>query len=762
MDDNTEVIRLLNEINNNLRKPNSPASSVGGNKNTSSARPARGGNASLTVERNMEGLASASRHLSNDFNSIGSAFKRSHTKFVDSLKAISQSAEGLMSGLTVTLRAGIVGMIGGGIVAEVIESAHGLFKTYRQLSDVGQTFGGSMIRMGEQAAAAGLPLNEFAEMLRKNSAAAAVMADSSFQSGHSLGELQKSVRNNLKDLGFYGMSLSQIADLTGEYADTVRVSNIGALRNSASMSHQVSQFAADISEFSTVTGKSRDEIAKATMDAMHDVSFAAVDMTATQREAVTRATSFLAAMPGHTGDALSKMLTQTIGRGAAYLTDEGREFASVGASQLNALVQDLADKSLHGTLTTADNTSFLRQVHQYYQENKSTLTRLSMMGNSAATRTLEYLQQMQGVDELRLGEMQRQAKVTKQFATLEDSLARLGTSFQEGLLKALQPMEDAFGKTGADNLFKQLSASFESLGESVGGLILNVFTPDNIRTIADAVRTLGTVLVWGAKIITKTLSGIGWGGNEVSKGIGGWGGRAAGTIVDVAGMAGAFLLGKFVLGRIGKAFGLGRRNVEITAKNVEINTGGSSGILQNIVEDILGNKKTPSGGLMSRAWTLLRDGAVGGAKYAAKGAKYAAKIVAKMGSRAGDLAESALSDSEALLAEGGAADVLGPVAAGAAALWGGSLNKGEDASLQEALRNHPFNAIPTIPSPAASPNPAAPAANPATDRHAGLLAEIKDTLMKLLAVQQQVGRQQTDLTRRSTRAQEQIAQTVGP
>jgi len=423
--------------------------------------------------------------------------------YTNSIKRLSGGVDEVIHGL----KGFVAGLAGGAMFVSLIEGSMHLAKSYQKMTDIGQTFGGSMLEMARSAGEAGLPLDEFAAMLKRNSTVAAVLADSNTQTGRSLGSLQKSVRDSLRPMGFYGMSIGQLADLTGDYAETLRLQNSSTFRNKDATSKSVAQFAKDISDFSAVTGKSRDDIAKATNAALQDVSLVNSHLTDAQTKALTTATAFMASIPGETGAMLAKGLAQTVGLGLVWMTDVGKELASVGATGIMSAMQDAADKIKTGKFDAKDEGEYYDRIKKAANENTDTLKILASQGNAGAKLVLEMAQQMNSISREDWVKKQESMKgFTALMSSLEEALSTVTGAFREAFYGALQGVEGSVGNIAP--VVEKLKLVATRLGAAFGSLVASAFSPKNIKAAGDFIDKFIDKLPDAATAVKNFLQGF--------------------------------------------------------------------------------------------------------------------------------------------------------------------------------------------------------------------------------------------------------------
>lgn len=454
------------------------------------------------------GLGSTGPDAKFDWAAATSAINQHSKNLGQSFKTLGGSAESLIHGFDNLLR----NFIGGAVVGELLAAGHKLSDSYKKLTDIGQTFGGSMFEMARQAGEAGLPLGEFSRMLGKNSTASAVLAQQSGATGATMGTLGKAVRDGARDFGFYGMSLGAMNDLTSDYTETLRLQGRAAGITKEQTAKEINSFAKDISDFAQVTGKSRAQIAKATMDAMHDVGYAARDFTVAQQESGRKAIAFMASLPGTAGDMMAKMLSQTIAYGGAVFADDMHTFAEAGQAGFLSIMDTIGQKANQGRFSDQDATESLSSIQKYFANNKASLLAQSKAGNQQARQVLGWFEQMNSLSAKEYGEKMRAADQFKSFtlffSKIEDALSTLAGNFLEGMMKPLKKLDDA--GTKFPDLIKLFSGQFAQAGEAIGNIIAKLAKPESLTAIADVFQTImriGNVLLDIGGVLTTVIEG---------------------------------------------------------------------------------------------------------------------------------------------------------------------------------------------------------------------------------------------------------------
>ena len=429
------------------------------------------------------------------------------------------------------------GLFGGAAIAGVITGAANLGKTFNRMTDIGQSFyvsakdlgmsmsdmadrteqvgttmrasadevRGSMFEMARQASHAGLSLEQYTHFLTKNSTATAVAG------AKAMGDLQLSVRNTLKPLGFYGMTLTQLDDMTSDYAETLRETGGLERLDSKQQSAAVQRLAHDVSGFAELTGKSREAILKDFNAAMRETSgamrMAADGLSGPQQQAYQSFVSFFASLPGVAGQEMPKFFAQLYGTGGnAYFTEMGKTAITAGMPQLNAAMQKLMNVMQSG----ADDVSGVAVetavgMKNEILRNQRQLQNLANAGGeagAAAQKLLTLGQSLAGLDEKQMKAKlaqqkqldaitQRYESATRDVMVFESNWEVLAGSFREGFFTSFAKAISSFDFTAGDkDTMEGFKAALKALGETVGTLLGAVFSRENLDFLREQLKVL--------------------------------------------------------------------------------------------------------------------------------------------------------------------------------------------------------------------------------------------------------------------------------
>jgi len=164
--------------------------------------------------------ASGSRDEDTGKRTLKQHFDQGLKATTESMKTLHGSASDAAYTLQKMVGWGAFGVAVGGLISGLTDMS----RTYNKLTDVGQHFGGSIFEMQQAAGASGLTLEQFATQVTKNSTLIAQMGDTQTKGIEAFSAYQRSIRTNLKEFGYYGMTLSQVNEASGDFAETLRES----------------------------------------------------------------------------------------------------------------------------------------------------------------------------------------------------------------------------------------------------------------------------------------------------------------------------------------------------------------------------------------------------------------------------------------------------------------------------------------------------------------------------------------------------------
>ncbi len=459
---------------------------------------------------NKDGRASASEKLERDMygNRVkdNKALKDHFETLIDGTKNSKSFSKSLL-----TLAEGTVALGGIFSVLKTIDhAAHEYVDTYRSLNNVGETFGGSMLKMTQQAAAAGLPLEEFAQIVKNNGVAVKQYGIERFA------DLNMSIRKTIDQYGDYGLTIEQIGEGLGKYMNLQRLAgvNLSTLSNEKAKSGFVS-FLDSVSASSQAFGTNREEAMKDATELLEHGDLLATERLNTingmssYNQSIQNLIGFLSGASG--GKELAKGMADTIGSvGGAVFTDFGKSLVNVGLSDLVNAMDDAKKRIAAGE----NEDSVKLDVYNKFADRLSdpatirSLQTLATAGDEGAKQILTYSAQMKHLSGAEYAKAQEEAKQKTSLTALYTSFASifetLKGSFINGFLSVFTPETTQSIVKELDALAPQL----KNFGTSVGVLLTRVLTPQAIEGAIDTIT--GLVQIFGAltSVVSFVVKGI--------------------------------------------------------------------------------------------------------------------------------------------------------------------------------------------------------------------------------------------------------------
>lgn len=461
------------------------------------------GNFSKKFSSDEKGLRNATRTLEGDVKSFGQNAKRMNQTVndnTDSFKRNTQNADNFARSMERAASA----IPGGFLINEVIRYGNETIKTYKDLSNFGQTFNGSMLNMSMAAGAAGLPLHEFGKAMKDNAPVIARMGQGFF-------EVNQSVRRATEGMGLYGLSLEQLHEFSGAYLEQQRlVGNVDRMSRQR-QAKSIGELAESVTVMATVTGKAREAIMQEAQSSLRNGAVVAMMATNAERglhtlnDSVTKVTTALSAQLGSAGKMLGEGLAQTMALGGAQFTTQAETFLNAGFSEGVLLLQQAAEKIARGVNPDVVQMELVNGM-KAAADNPATreaLLNQARAGNQAAIQVLEATQNMKTMTREEMLRAREQAKrqdmLTGLFSAFESIFSDLRGKFIEGFLK---PFGDGLGDTDFKKTLENLKKTFGGLGEMFadmgevwGTTIKDLLTGDNLKNFVKGIgdATVGII-----------------------------------------------------------------------------------------------------------------------------------------------------------------------------------------------------------------------------------------------------------------------------
>jgi hypothetical protein len=402
------------------------------------------------------------------------------------------------------------GVAAGALVSVLAKTIPETVDTYRQMLDVGQDFGGSMLQMNKAAAQSRMSLADFAKTVKDNNKVVGSIGTKAFM------DMSVGVRESLSQLGMLGLTTDELNGYLGSYMETQRLYGHAERISQAQAVDSTRNFVDNVTKFSALTGKSRKEIMEATSKAMQDVSLSAyqAQLSGEASEALTKslskATGYLAALPGEAGSTLSTMLTQAVGRESAWFSDEANKLSSVGLGAVVDMVDSMAQKIKRGEASDEELDAFRSRMVKVGKQNMESLRQMSMSSNATirqnAAYSIKMINEMSSLSKKTLKEREAQEKITNTLLRVQSAWDQVTGFIREQFFGSLGGILDGFEKSLDKPEFKALQEQVIGYGQQFGAWLKGMSESGLWTKLGNALGLIVDGVVLLTSVVTKVVN----------------------------------------------------------------------------------------------------------------------------------------------------------------------------------------------------------------------------------------------------------------
>jgi hypothetical protein len=347
--------------------------------------------------------------------------------------------------------AGKLGIVGAalGVVAAGIGFVIGRLKqfsdSFRQVFAMGFRMEQGSLGLAKAAVAAEMGINQYTELLGKFSTSVGIIGAKSFS------DLNVAIRDNLQAQGMLGMSLSELAEYTGDFMDQLRTASMLGNKSNDELEELVVRYAQNITAFSQLANVSRDQIAAIIKSSTAVEAFTnklnLLPATVQSRvlQAAQTVTGMFAGLGTEFGDQLASTFTTAYGRGGLFFTEAGRELLAVNRDLYNSLsniINNLdamddqgAARATSELITQIANTSDAERARLQVIERSNTQYAGAARQQIALINQVQEIQRKGALEQYKdLQRLRRESQIdrlSKAFINFERVTAKLSVAFNK-------------------------------------------------------------------------------------------------------------------------------------------------------------------------------------------------------------------------------------------------------------------------------------------------------------------------------------------
>ena len=389
-----------------------------------------------------------------------------------------------LSGLASTIP--LVGGLLGGAIETLVGMVQGQIDVFRQLSNTGIDFGGSMFTTMQMATETGLSLEQFAGAIAEGSNNLSMMFGGATEGARRFAGLQRELKGSIGELNRLGVSLDEVGTFTNDYLEIQRISGRFKQMDDRALAQGTKDYIMQLDQLAKVTGMSRKEAAAALREQATDKRLQS--LFATMDEATRKTVDNSLAMMGNVGPEFKEGLTELIATGGAPLSDYSKGLVATMPE-----VGEAARKLREGSITNEEFVAVVKrnqaQMQNFVGENGKMISTVAATGNTLYNASLDLAKAGEIAGEL--SEAQKQQQEAQKNATR--GLAEFESKIQNIRNKIVNALIDS-------GIFDQLSIVMSATAD----LFTDLFSPG-----APGMKAFEDGMDWIVKTIDKFKAGMG-------------------------------------------------------------------------------------------------------------------------------------------------------------------------------------------------------------------------------------------------------------
>jgi hypothetical protein len=498
-----DLNKMIDALNANTRAHLKGSSATDKNtKASEKSAKSSGGSSKSGDAKVIQDLIGQNKALGGVVGSLQKKMKSLDTGLTSSLNGFKKLSSSAGSASTAISALGAA-FGAGGVMAAMVSALSDATKTYQDLSQIGQTFGGSMLEMQKAAAASNMSLTTFANALKQNSTVVASIGANAF------GEMSKSLRNSLMDVGQLGLTSEQLNTQLGTYLETQRLYGNLSNQTTEKTTANMKSLSIETAKAAQMTGMSTEAISKMAAGALRDETLRArlLQMNSDGQNnyglAMNKAIIYMSALPGEAGKTLSTMLAQTAGRGSAIMSDASNTFIEAGLFGVTNLMDDMAQKVANNTWNDQDAADFNRKFVAEGMKNMATLQFQAASGNKAAASAINMISEMQELAKKSPEELAQTKNITKFLENLGVIIDKVSGALRTGFYNGLENLMKGFEKFADDPAFDEFIKKIQGMAEKFGKFLSDNITPEKLIAFGEALANgVAGLVSFGSKVLT--------------------------------------------------------------------------------------------------------------------------------------------------------------------------------------------------------------------------------------------------------------------
>lgn len=358
-----------------------------------------------------------------------------------------------------------------GLITAVTLVSKALYESYQalhKLADFGLDGVTSMTNLSKSAAAAGMGVGEYADMLIANGAVIQQLS-SKYENGQLVfAKLTRDAYTASKEFLLFGMNTAKVTEYMAEYLDIQRMTGMLTKQSLAEQATAGALFIKQVDEFAGIMGKSRKEILKDSKAMFEQVDVASImnSLEGASKASFTEFVTLASSVDKEVGDMMSAMIGNQL-TGLSPIMDGFQSiFNTIGGGVAQEAFDDLNNKIRNGVKGSELSDAlgdFFNAVNDDPNLNWDQLAQWSKVGSEEMKKVASMFIKIRHYSKDQLKDLDKKAKSDQSLAQTIDQLVQ---AFRDLKSTAIVAFMDVLGnltgkldtlKTGVENMAKAVA-----------------------------------------------------------------------------------------------------------------------------------------------------------------------------------------------------------------------------------------------------------------------------------------------------------------
>jgi len=312
-----------------------------------------------------------------------------------------------------------LGSVVGMTVGFVFQTLDTYSKSLLQLSDIGASFGISLMDLRNSAQLAGMNMEDFSSLISQNSQALRGLGNNASESMMMFAKISESVLTMSEDFNYFGMNISDLNEAIMQEIEIRRKSGLLVSQSNIDLADSMKDLLFQTSAVASLTGQNRRDMLRSRQEMVDDVAISAYlsTLNETQQEAFKSISNF----SGLFGDTLFKGIQSSIATGVpveAFIGSQASFLQQIFGDDFREMISEMRNIVESGG-SSDDMVEMLLSRFTSLEIDPSSLesiiqiSKLGVADSQEAKEALAVLQNVRGITDKNLSMVELQEEILK-------------------------------------------------------------------------------------------------------------------------------------------------------------------------------------------------------------------------------------------------------------------------------------------------------------------------------------------------------------